>query len=123
MKLSVDPLRESACRTLLALLAESGRFAAATELYRELRLLLHRELNATPDPQTTALYERLHGGNCGALLHGSLPLGARCLLPSLLPWFCRKAGVGATCPRLSPVSSGGRRSKLSSGSSWIKDAS
>jgi predicted ATPase/DNA-binding SARP family transcriptional activator len=80
--LSVDPLRESACRALMALLAESGRSAAATELYRDLRLLLHRELNAAPDPETTALYERLRGDNRRAASARLAPPG-RAVLPSL----------------------------------------
>jgi non-specific serine/threonine protein kinase len=40
-------------------LAADGGFPAALLVYRELRLYLHRELNAEPDPATKALYERL----------------------------------------------------------------
>src|SRR5262249_22754437 len=56
---AVDPLRESAQRALMTALAESGSYAAATEVYRELRRRLHRDLNAEPSPETRALFERL----------------------------------------------------------------
>jgi predicted ATPase/class 3 adenylate cyclase len=56
---AVDPLRESAQRGLMQALAKGDNFAAATQVYRELRLLLHRELNGEPDSETTALYERI----------------------------------------------------------------
>src|SRR5262249_42167481 len=39
--------------------ATGGNYAAATEVYRELRLLLPPELNAQPDPETQALFEPL----------------------------------------------------------------
>jgi DNA-binding SARP family transcriptional activator len=57
--LAVDPLRESAHRTLMQALAAGGNYAAALLAYRELRLLLHRELNAEPDSETTALFEQI----------------------------------------------------------------
>jgi non-specific serine/threonine protein kinase len=53
------PLRESAQRALMRALARVGEHAAATMTYRELRLLLHRELNAEPDPETTALFHKI----------------------------------------------------------------
>src|SRR5438874_1513038 len=40
-------------------LAAAGSYAAALWVYRELRLRLHREINANPDPETQALVERL----------------------------------------------------------------
>jgi predicted ATPase/DNA-binding SARP family transcriptional activator len=55
----VDPLRESAHRGLMQALAADGDYAATVQVYRELRLYLHRELHAEPDPETKALYERL----------------------------------------------------------------
>ncbi|HLV79866.1 MAG TPA: BTAD domain-containing putative transcriptional regulator, partial [Chthonomonadaceae bacterium] len=54
-----DPLRESAQRLLMEAHAAAGSFAAATEVYRDLRLLLRRALNAEPDAETRALYQRL----------------------------------------------------------------
>jgi predicted ATPase/DNA-binding SARP family transcriptional activator len=56
---AVEPLRESAQRALMQALAARGSYAAATQVYRELRLRLHRELNAAPDPETQALYQQL----------------------------------------------------------------
>jgi predicted ATPase/DNA-binding SARP family transcriptional activator len=56
---AVDPLRESAQRDLIQALVASGSYAAAGQVYRDLRLLLHRELNAEPDPETRALFERI----------------------------------------------------------------
>jgi predicted ATPase/class 3 adenylate cyclase len=54
-----DPVRESAHRALMQLLAAGGSYAAALQVYRELRLLLHRELNAAPDVETTVLFQQL----------------------------------------------------------------
>jgi predicted ATPase/class 3 adenylate cyclase/DNA-binding SARP family transcriptional activator/regulation of enolase protein 1 (concanavalin A-like superfamily) len=59
LAVAVDPLRESAQRALIQTLAAGGNYAASTLAYRELRLLLHRELNAEPDPETQALFQRL----------------------------------------------------------------
>jgi predicted ATPase/DNA-binding SARP family transcriptional activator len=55
----VDPLRESAQRALMQSLAAGGNYAAALQVYRELRLSLHRELNASPDAATQALFRTL----------------------------------------------------------------
>src|SRR5262249_50787420 len=56
---AVDPLRESAQRALMQALGASGNFAAASAVYRELRLRLHGELNSAPDAETDALYQQL----------------------------------------------------------------
>ncbi|HLK56982.1 MAG TPA: BTAD domain-containing putative transcriptional regulator, partial [Chthonomonadaceae bacterium] len=55
----MDPLRESAQRALMQALAAAGDHAAAVLAYRDLRLLLRRELHADPDPETTALFQRI----------------------------------------------------------------
>ena len=57
--LAADPLRESASAALMRALTDCGDFAAMTAVYRELRLLLRRELNADPSPETQAVYQRL----------------------------------------------------------------
>ena len=57
--IGMDPLREEAHRTLMQALSEAGDLAAVTQVYRDLRLLLHRELNADPSPETETLYRRL----------------------------------------------------------------
>jgi predicted ATPase/DNA-binding SARP family transcriptional activator len=58
---AVDPLRESAHRGLMEALAEEDNTGAAIQVYRDLRLLLHREVHADPSPETTALFERIRG--------------------------------------------------------------
>ena len=54
-----DALREDTHRLLMEALASAGNHAAAALVYRDLRLMLHRELNAAPDPETTALFEKI----------------------------------------------------------------
>ncbi len=57
--LAVDPLRETAQRGLMQAMATGGNYAAALLVYRELRLLLHREMNAEPGPETEGLYRQI----------------------------------------------------------------
>lgn len=57
--IAAEPLRESAYRTLMQSLAGMRDYAAITEAYRELRLLLRQEVNADPEAETQALFERL----------------------------------------------------------------
>ncbi len=57
--IEVDPLQEGAQRALIQALASTGDYGAAVQVYRNLRLYLHRELNTEPAPETTALYNRL----------------------------------------------------------------
>jgi TolB-like protein/DNA-binding SARP family transcriptional activator/tetratricopeptide (TPR) repeat protein len=68
---AVDPLRESAQRALMQALAIGGNYAAALLTYRELRLLLHRELNAEPDPETMALFEQIRAEARASALPGA----------------------------------------------------
>jgi predicted ATPase/DNA-binding SARP family transcriptional activator len=56
---AADPLRESAQRALIETLAAGGSAASAMQVYRELRELLYRELNAEPAPETQALFQQL----------------------------------------------------------------
>jgi predicted ATPase/DNA-binding SARP family transcriptional activator len=72
---TADPYRESARRQLIQALAVSGDYAAATLEYRELRLLLHRELNTAPSAETVALYERIRDEAQQRAIH-SPPLAA-----------------------------------------------
>jgi predicted ATPase/DNA-binding SARP family transcriptional activator len=60
LAVSVDPLRESTQRALMQVLAADGNYGAALLAYRELRQLLHRELNAEPDPETKELFAQIH---------------------------------------------------------------
>ena len=59
LTIAADPLREAAHGALMQALAECGDYAAVTQVYRDLRLLLHRELNIGPCAETEALYQRL----------------------------------------------------------------
>jgi TolB-like protein/Tfp pilus assembly protein PilF len=57
--LSLDPLRESACRALMQTHAERGETAQALKVYETLRDRLHRELAVKPEAETTRLYESI----------------------------------------------------------------
>lgn len=59
MAIQLDPYRESAHAALMQRLAQSGDYAAATQVYRDLRLTLHDALNLAPSAETTELYKRL----------------------------------------------------------------
>ena len=59
LTIAADPLREAAHGALMQALADCGDYAAVTQVYRDLRLLLHRELNVAPSAETEALYRRL----------------------------------------------------------------
>jgi DNA-binding SARP family transcriptional activator len=81
--IAVDAWREGAYRSLMQVYAATGEFAAATHLYRELRLLLHQELNITPAPETVELYRALlAGAQDGARSDAVTPPAAR---PAALP--------------------------------------
>src|SRR5207302_8092538 len=56
---SADPLWEGAQRSLMRALAQSGDYASAVQTYRDLRVLLHRELIAEPAPETSALFQTI----------------------------------------------------------------
>lgn len=61
--LAVDSLDERAWRTMMLLLARSGRHNQALQQYEKLRQTLARELNLTPASETTALYERIRSAH------------------------------------------------------------
>jgi predicted ATPase/DNA-binding SARP family transcriptional activator len=86
---AVDPLRESAQRALMQTLAAGGNYAAAAQTYRELRLRLHHDLNAEPDPETTALFSELRAearNRAARTLHtGTRPPAPGRTLPSAPP--------------------------------------
>ncbi|MCW3053916.1 MAG: transcriptional regulator, LuxR family, partial [Chthonomonadales bacterium] len=56
---SVAPFRETAHRGLMQALAAQQDYAGVMLAYRDLRLRLRRELNAAPDPETTALLQQI----------------------------------------------------------------
>ncbi len=57
--LALEPWREEAHREVMRLLARCGRRSAALAQYETCRRTLARDLDAEPDEETTALYERL----------------------------------------------------------------
>jgi|SRR5579884_221062 len=59
LAVAVDGLRESAQRALMQALVAGGEYAAAILVYRDLRLLLRREMNLDPAPETTALFQQI----------------------------------------------------------------
>ncbi len=56
---AADPYRESAHRSLMQALADCGDRAAVTVVHRELETLLRNDINASPSPETEALYREL----------------------------------------------------------------
>src|SRR5205823_6551606 len=64
--LSLDPLREVACRTLMQMEADRAQTAQALKLYETLRDRLHRELGVKPEPATVELYESIRRRRAGA---------------------------------------------------------
>ena len=54
-----DPYRESAYCALMQALAERGDRAALRQVYHSLRVLLRRDLNTAPAPETEALFRQL----------------------------------------------------------------
>jgi predicted ATPase/DNA-binding SARP family transcriptional activator len=57
--LAVDPLRESVWQLLMQALAAAGDYAASNQAYRDLRLLLHEQMNLAPSPATAALFQQI----------------------------------------------------------------
>jgi DNA-binding SARP family transcriptional activator len=66
-QLEIDPLRESAYRQLMAVLAQSGRRRAAISHYETLRQLLQSELGIAPSTKTIELYEQIKDDKVGNL--------------------------------------------------------
>ncbi|MCW3054729.1 MAG: hypothetical protein JWN14_3899, partial [Chthonomonadales bacterium] len=56
---AMEPLRESAYRELMRAMAALGDVAAVVETFRDLRQLMHRELNVEPDPETRLLFDTI----------------------------------------------------------------
>jgi serine/threonine protein kinase/DNA-binding SARP family transcriptional activator len=56
---ALDPLHESAHRMLMRLYAEAGQVGAALRQYQECARILEAELGATPEDETSALYEAI----------------------------------------------------------------
>jgi DNA-binding SARP family transcriptional activator len=63
--LQADPLNEDAGRRLMRALARAGERGQALRQYERLVVLLRTELDAEPEPETTALYDRLRRAEPG----------------------------------------------------------
>jgi diguanylate cyclase (GGDEF)-like protein/PAS domain S-box-containing protein len=83
---NIAPLEENAHRQLMQLLVASGRRSAALEQYQACRRTLISELNVEPDPETTALYERIKEGTTPISIRPS-GMGTRPKLPTPLTAF------------------------------------
>src|ERR1041385_1584496 len=57
--ISTNPMHETAYAALMQALSSCGDYAAVTQVYRDLRPLLHHELHVTPSPDIEALYRHL----------------------------------------------------------------
>ncbi len=100
--IAVEPLRESACRLLMQALTDRSDYAAATQVYRDLRLYLHAELQTLPDPQTTACYKELceKRKNTAAMPRMFLPATSTSLPAPLTRLIGRETEVAAVCASL-----------------------
>jgi LuxR family transcriptional regulator, maltose regulon positive regulatory protein len=61
--IQADPLSEHAHQQLMRLLQRQGRHSAALKVYRDLADILAVELDTTPDPATTRIYEEIVQGS------------------------------------------------------------
>jgi DNA-binding SARP family transcriptional activator len=67
---ALDPLRDSVHQRLMANLAAAGDPTAAMEVYRTFRGRLHEELTASPDTETTALFQQIRAAARDRLREG-----------------------------------------------------
>jgi DNA-binding SARP family transcriptional activator len=61
--IQADPLAEYAHQRLMRLFQRQGRRSAAIKIYKDLTQTLSEELETTPDPATTRLYESIVNGS------------------------------------------------------------
>jgi len=81
--LRIDPWREDAIRALVSLRHRSGDRAGALREYRDFAARLRQELDVTPMPETTAVYEAV--AHADALLPVRAPLTASVAARTNLP--------------------------------------
>jgi adenylate cyclase len=74
--LSLEPLHEAACRTLMQLHVDRGERAQALKLFEHLRDMLRQQLGVAPEPDTLRLYQSIRERGHGAAGRngGTLPL-------------------------------------------------
>ncbi len=63
--LSLDPLAEKVHRRLMRLYAESGQRSAAVRQYEKCAEVLEDQLQVTPEPETTELFQAIRKGRVG----------------------------------------------------------
>jgi predicted ATPase/DNA-binding SARP family transcriptional activator len=102
---AADPYRESVRRALMQSLTALGEFTAAQEVYRDLRALLHRELNSQPDPMTTQVYQEIRHAPAPIRAAASSPGGGEHRRAHRLPasrtnLIGRDADIQAVCDLL-----------------------
>lgn len=108
--LASDPLRESACRSLMQALATTHDFAAVTQAYRDLRTAVRRELNTEPGPETQALFARLRA-DARRLTAGASSESGKTAEPSRTPQAEGETNRPVSLPR--PISEFiGRRTEV-----------
>jgi len=59
-QIEMEPWREEAHRQMMEALARSGHLSEARQQYQACRRILEREFGLPPEPETQALYQRLH---------------------------------------------------------------
>ena len=59
--IAIDPLREIAHRTVMRAYHLAGRRTASLQQYKACEEVLRRELDVSPDPETTRLFEHIRG--------------------------------------------------------------
>lgn len=86
----LDPLIEDAHRALMLFYAQTGKLSAALAQYQACIKVLREELDADPDPETTALYEKLQAGQIAAAPQA--PITVRRVVPAPpTPFMARPA--------------------------------
>ena len=79
--LSLDPLREVACRTLMQIEADRGRTAQALKLFETLRERLHRDLDVRPEAATVRLQESIRRRRSSSPAPADSPLATEAVAP------------------------------------------
>ncbi len=82
--LSLDPLHEAACRTLMRVHAERGERSQALKLFETLRGRLREELDVAPEPETAALHQSIRARRARADEPAAMQAGDGSALPAAL---------------------------------------
>lgn len=69
--LSLDPLNEAACRTLMRVQSERKERTQALKLFETLRCRLQQELGVAPEPETIALYREIRSRRAADMSSGT----------------------------------------------------